>query len=317
VIRADSIHSLDNLLLLCGTCHRAFDRRIPAWTFLPSDMDALIAEEEAFHFACTTNASRAPTSRPSYPTIPQLRYTRYLVRDEDPAHIAPIAVVQKSWMGDPALTVTRNASILGAPKPTPDLAAVFPKLVRLLDLYRLAPSAGSKSEMAKLKIETGAGKDGNGGPADDNDGAEPDAVADVDRGPDDDAAARKGAIASNQPPQPSPARKSRRRPASLVGHTSQRGRHHLHRPKAALSPVNNRTSGKHIFRTAAETLSTDHPLPLASHEPQGKRPRRMERSVDRPTSTGSGGRTSCAAPAWTFGPSWTAGKISHYLRDSD
>jgi hypothetical protein len=124
-------------------------------------MDALIAQEEDFQRRRALAATQGRLlERPSYTSLPHLMYTRYLVRNEDPPHVAPIAPLQKRWMDDPALTIARNASILGAPRPPAELAAVLPKLNRLLELYREEPPVlrGQRRPTVKTKyISNGDG----------------------------------------------------------------------------------------------------------------------------------------------------------------
>lgn len=296
VIRADSIHSLDNLLLLCATCHRAFDRRIPAWTFLPSDMDALIAEEEEFHIACMTNTSGKPPSRPSCPTIPYLSYTRYLVRDENPAHIAPIGVVQKRWMGDPALTVTRNASILGAPKPTKYLAAVFPKLIRLLDLYRSAPTAGIENEVAQSTTLIGKDDDEGEGHADKYDGPASDAGVNQGKGRDV-AGTRKVGKGANRSP---------RGKADDVTREAGERADRPPDPRCDQEPFDRTTKPLAMKQSMARSGGL-----------RCKKQRRTRRTIDCPEVATTNEGKVCALPVWAFGPSWTANKIGHYLRACD
>lgn len=50
----DPLQDANNLMLLCRGCSTGFDQRVPIWVFLPSDLDAFIAEE--LEFQVTRNA---------------------------------------------------------------------------------------------------------------------------------------------------------------------------------------------------------------------------------------------------------------------
>ncbi|KAK5311897.1 hypothetical protein LTR93_011537 [Exophiala xenobiotica] len=297
-------------------------------------MDALIAEEEEFRIACTTSTSGKPPIRPPYTSIPHLSYTRYLVRDESPSHIAPIAVVQKRWMGDPALTVTRNASVLGAPKPTKDLAAVFPKLIRLLDLYRSAPTVGIEKEAAQTTTLISSGSDEEGGHAYKYDESAPDIGANQRKGKDTGATRKVGKRAdrstrakaddvtkgagkrSDRPSQPPASRNVRTSTPGLDLYTSHRGRHRTRRSQDASSAVNERSRDQESFDRNTKSLIMKQSM-SPSGELRCKRQRRRGRTIDWPkVATMNEGKV-FVSPLWAFGPSWTADKIGHYLRTCD
>ncbi|KAH0536421.1 hypothetical protein FGG08_006720 [Glutinoglossum americanum] len=141
IINAHGINKVENLILLCPSCHRYFDKIFPGWIFLPADLDEMIHLEEQFHAyrTCEASAGRLAIRKP--PPIQARLYVRYVLRPElFPWSLAlfdeePTAL----WGGDPASTILRNAGAPLLPHGNEKLTAILPKFTRLLELYRVPP----------------------------------------------------------------------------------------------------------------------------------------------------------------------------------
>lgn len=139
----DSLHVIDNLILLCPGCHASFDERVPIWAFLPVDLGAFITREEAFQarrrsFANEGHFLRRPD--PCEGKTPNLQYRRYQIRL---GHLLPgvFAKPVKSWHGNPIAAILRSQSIVsGITRLDPDTQCGLPddvalQLQKLLFLY--------------------------------------------------------------------------------------------------------------------------------------------------------------------------------------
>lgn len=139
----DSLHAIENLILLCPGCHGSFDERVPIWAFLPVDLTAFIAREEAFQARRRAFASEGhflPRPDPCDGTTPNLAYRRYQIRL---GHLLPgvFAHPVKSWHGNPIAAILRSQSIVsGITRLDPDSQCGLPddvalQLQKLLFLY--------------------------------------------------------------------------------------------------------------------------------------------------------------------------------------
>lgn len=139
----DSLHVIENLILLCPGCHGSFDERVPIWAFLPTDLDAFITREEAFQARRRSFAEAGqhlPRPDPCDGTIPNLHYHRYQIRA---GHLLPgvFATPVKSWLGNPIAAILRSQSIVsGITRLDPETECGLPdtvalQLQRLLFLY--------------------------------------------------------------------------------------------------------------------------------------------------------------------------------------
>lgn len=79
----DPLQDVNNLMLLCRGCSTGFEQRVPIWVFLPSDLDAFIAEELEFQSTRKACAQRGwQVERKSEAgTVSQSPLSRVFIRD--------------------------------------------------------------------------------------------------------------------------------------------------------------------------------------------------------------------------------------------
>lgn len=141
----DSLHVIENLILLCPGCHGSFDERVPIWAFLPVDLGSFIKREESFQHRRKYYADHGELFQRPDPwddRTPNLPYRRYQIRL---GHLLPGVFAQpvKSWHGNPIAAILRSQSIVsGITRLDPDTQCGLPddvalQLQRLLFLYSL------------------------------------------------------------------------------------------------------------------------------------------------------------------------------------
>lgn len=101
------VNSIDNLIFLCGACHKGFDRRTPEWVFLPDPLDQFLAAERAFQAARISDADapRVAVSRED------LLYRPYLIREGRVKRVWDVAADRYRWHGDPVIAILRSYAI--------------------------------------------------------------------------------------------------------------------------------------------------------------------------------------------------------------
>ena len=78
-----SIGDYSNALLLCKNCHSMFDLPLPAWTFVPNDLDYFIEFEEEDWRRREENANNNQNMKPEPRTCPDAcqYHTAYIAKD--------------------------------------------------------------------------------------------------------------------------------------------------------------------------------------------------------------------------------------------
>ncbi|KAL0640660.1 hypothetical protein Q9L58_000330 [Maublancomyces gigas] len=140
-----AIHAIDNLIYFCAGCHHCFDERVPAWAFLPVDLDTIITTEVDFHRARDAAAANGVVlRRPTLTTIPNLPYARYQTRPKRIFDHVFLDVPTKNWIGSPTAVILRNVRIAAGQTRLPAAVGGLPadvslKLQHLLHLYATPP----------------------------------------------------------------------------------------------------------------------------------------------------------------------------------
>lgn len=140
-----TIHAIDNLIYLCAGCHHCFDERVPAWAFLPVDLDTITTTEVDFHRARDAAAANGVVlRRPTLTTIPNLRYARYQIRPKRIFDHVFLDVPTKNWIGSPTAVILRSVRTAAGQTRLPAAVGGLPadvslKLQHLLHLYATPP----------------------------------------------------------------------------------------------------------------------------------------------------------------------------------
>lgn len=231
----ESLHVIENLILLCPGCHGSFDERVPIWAFLPVDLQAFITREEAFQnrrrsFAAAGHQLRRPD--PCEGTTPNLPYRRYQIRL---GHLLPGVFAQpvKFWHGNPIAAILRSQSIVsGITRLDPDTQCGLPddvalQLQKLLFLYGSpAPKLVQPEQVPSIR------------------GTKPGS------GHDDRAASDSGFSSTGQPPQSHPRPKQC---SAREGPSSHSGQQQQHQHNIVMAPP---ASSKRRCRTGNRSVRT-------------------------------------------------------------
>lgn len=158
----DSLYKIENLMYLCGSCHYAFDSRVPTWVFLPANLDFFITQEMNFQSQRSVAAGLGLTlSRPNpctgVPThlpgpnpctrVPSLIYRRYQIRSGFLNNNIFLTRALRFWHGNPITAILRSASILVAVQRLDPITQgglpedVARKFHHLMFLYSASPPA--------------------------------------------------------------------------------------------------------------------------------------------------------------------------------
>lgn len=111
LLSMDDVHSYGNRILLCPTCDAGHTDAVPAWIFLPVDLDSFLTTEEEFQRDRKDAANEGRIITRQLPNMsPDTEYARYQIRDE---WIHPHAFLKRSkpWAGSPITTIVHSAPV--------------------------------------------------------------------------------------------------------------------------------------------------------------------------------------------------------------
>lgn len=130
------VNSIDNLIYLCGGCHKNFDEKVPEWIFLPENLSEFLDDEEKFQ----ENRKSNRKSRRTPPKRMHRRYIRYQIHERDSSARAIKLTKAKDWLGNPIAAIVRSLACIASMRLNPDSQEGLPEDVaamahRLLFLY--------------------------------------------------------------------------------------------------------------------------------------------------------------------------------------